>query len=252
MSCIAENSALDARTIYMHAKILAHLPLVRAIAVGVSRKYRSNLELEDLVNVGTIGLMEALDRYDEARGVPFKPFAEMRIRGAMVDAIRKADWVPRVVRRRNHLINSTRAAMRTRLQRDPTRAEMAQALGLTDEELSTLELGAVTRSTVSFELALGDGEGTLAEVLVAEEETSLMDTWIAAEERDLLAEAIESLPADERLVMSLYYERDMKYREIAALMAITQSRVCQLRTQAVARLRKRLAFQEVRGARCVA
>jgi RNA polymerase sigma factor for flagellar operon FliA len=218
---------------------------VRAIAIRVARRYPSNLEVEDLVNIGTIGMMEALDRFEAERGVPLKAFAELRIRGAMVDAIRKTDWVPREVRRRNHVIGEARRALQNRLGREPSRFELAQALELSPEALDDLLDSAVTRSVVSLDATVaGDSETTLSELVADEDRVSPSDAWIASEDRQAVAEAIELLPEDERAVMNLYYQHGMKYREIGGLMGISESRVCQLRGHAIERLRKRVAFAD--------
>jgi RNA polymerase sigma factor for flagellar operon FliA len=224
-----------------NAEILRFLPLVRAIAIRVSRRYPSNLEVEDLVNIGTIGMMEALDRFEPDRGVPLKAFAELRIRGAMVDAIRKTDWVPREVRRRNHVVGEARRALHNRLGREPSRFELAQALELSPEALDDLIASAVTRSVVSLDATVsGDSDTTLSELVPDEDGVSPMDAWILDEDRDALTQAMSTLPEDERAVMDLYYGHGMKYREIGLLMGICESRVCQLRGHAVDRLRKRV------------
>lgn len=233
-----------------NAEILRFLPLVRAIAIRVSRRYPSNLEVEDLVNIGTIGMMEALDRFEAERGVPLKAFAELRIRGAMVDAIRKTDWVPREVRRRNHVVGEARRALHNRLGREPSRAELARALELSPEALDDLLDSAVTRTVVSLDATVsGDSDTTLSELVPDEDGVSPTEAWIAGEDRDALADAISQLPEDERAVMSLYYEHGMKYREIGALMGICESRVCQLRGHAVDRLRKRVNLHSGRASR---
>lgn len=236
-----------------NVEIIRFLPLVRAIAIRVSRRYPSTLELEDLVNTGTIGLIEALERFEPDRGVPLKAFAELRIRGSMVDAIRKTDWVPREVRRRAYVIGEARRSLHNRLGREPTRVELARALELTPEALEHRLQGAAPRALVSLDAAVnGDTETAWSEVVHDAEQSSPMDDQIAGEDRDALAEALERLSADERTVMTLYYENGLKYREIGALMGICESRVCQLRSRAVDRLRKRVHMSALQAPAVVA
>lgn len=232
--------------VHRNAEILRFLPLVRAIAIRVARRYPSNLEIEDLVNIGTIGMIEALERFESDRGVPLKAFAELRIRGAMVDAIRKTDWVPREVRRRNQLLGEARRALHHRLGREPNRAELARALELSPEQLDDLQDSAVTRSVISLDAPVNGATDTpWADMVADEDQPSPMEEWIAGEDREAVTDAFERLPDDERAVMSLYYEHGMKYREIGALMGICESRVCQLRTRAVDRIKKRVHLHAV-------
>lgn len=224
-----------------NAEILRFLPLVRAIAIRVARRYPSNLEIEDLVNTGTIGLIEALERFEPERGVPLKGFAELRIRGSMVDAIRKTDWVPREVRRRNAMLAEARRRLHHRYGREPSRAELATALELSPSALDDLLDSAVTRTVLSLDAPVnGDSETSWSELVPDEDTPSAVDDWVAGENRESVVEAYHRLPDDERTVMSLYYEHGMKYREIGALMGICESRVCQLRGRAVDRIRKRV------------
>lgn len=223
--------------------ILQFLPLVRTIAARVARRYPSTLEVEDLVNVGTIGLIEAIERYEPSRGVPLKPYAELRVRGAMVDAIRRTDWVPRDLRRRSQQVEEARRVLRRRLGREPDRQELAGALELGPEQLDSL-LGAIApRRVVSLDApSTEDGRATLAET-VADGALVALERWIEGESMEALSEAIERLPEDERQVIVLYYESGMKYREIGAIMGICESRVCQLRAKALDRLKKRVSLK---------
>ncbi len=226
-----------------NAQIVSYLPLVRVIAIRVARSYPSSLEVDDLVNVGTIGLIEAVDRFEAHRGVPLRAFAELRIRGAMVDAIRKTDWVPREIRRRTHLVDDARRSLRHRLGRPPDREELAAALEVTPEVLDELIGSTAPRRLVPLDApADGETQVRLAD-MVADEEALVLDRWIDDEDRGAVDEAIEQLPDDEREVVVLYYEGGLKYREIGARMGICESRVCQLRGKAVERLRKRVQLR---------
>jgi RNA polymerase sigma factor for flagellar operon FliA len=223
--------------------IVTYLPLVRMIAVRVMRRYPSTLELEDLVNVGTLGLIESLDRYEADRGVPLKGYAELRVRGAMVDAIRKTDWVPREVRRRTHRVDDARRSLRQRLGREPDRIELSAALEMSPDALDSLMGTIAPRRVVSLDApSTDDGRGTVADT-VADRTALVLDKWIEGEHMGALDDAISNLPEDEQRVTIMYYQRGMKYREIGAVMGVCESRVCQLRTKALDRLRKRVLLR---------
>ncbi|MDP2313237.1 MAG: FliA/WhiG family RNA polymerase sigma factor [Pseudomonadota bacterium] len=225
------------------AQIINFLSVVRVIAIRVARVFPSSLEVDDLINVGTIGLIEAVDRFEAHRGVPFRAFAEVRVRGAMVDAIRKTDWVPRQVRRRGHVVEDARRTLRNRLGRAPTRDELAACLEITPEVLDELVGATAPRSLVSMDAQTSSDTQTTVADTVADDEPLVLERWIEGEDRGAVAEAIELLPDDEREVVVLYYERGLKYREIGARMGICESRVCQLRSKAVERLRKRVQLR---------
>ena len=229
------------------AQIMSFLPLVRVIAIRVARCYPSSLEVDDLANVGTIGLIEAVDRFEADRGVPFRAFAELRIRGAMVDAIRKTDWVPREIRRRTNLVDDARRTLRNRLGRAPTRDELAAALEVTPEVLDEVIGSTAPRRLVPLDAPVVEDSQTKVSDMVADTDALVLDRWIQDEDRGAVDEAIGQLPDDEREVVVLYYERGMKYREIGAKMGICESRVCQLRGKAVERLRKRVQLRASLG-----
>lgn len=225
------------------AQIVSFLPLVRVIAIRIARCYPSSLEVDDLANVGTIGLIEAVDRFEAHRGVPFRAFAELRIRGAMVDAIRKTDWVPREIRRRTNLVDDARRTLRHRLGRAPSRVELATALEVTPEVLDEVIGSTAPRRLVPLDAPAVEDSNTRVSDLIADTDALVLERWINDEDRGAVGEAIEQLPDDEREVVVMYYERGMKYREIGAQMGICESRVCQLRGKAVERLRKRVQLR---------
>ena len=220
--------------------ILEHYPLVRIIASRMVRRFPSHIEVDELVNIGILGLIDAIDRFEAARGVPFRSYAEIRIRGAIVDALRDADWIPRSVRRRFARIDTARATLRTRLGRDPDREEMARELEMDPEEYDDLCGGAEIRRLVSLDTPIDeDGSSTLAEH-VADDADPFLEQWIAEETRSQVSSMIEKLPDKERAVVALYYQRGLNLKEIGDMLGVTESRVCQLRGQAVKRLQARL------------
>ncbi|MEN9787747.1 MAG: hypothetical protein RLZZ299_3011 [Pseudomonadota bacterium] len=220
--------------------ILEHHALVRIIASRMVRRFPAHIEVDELVNIGMLGLIDAIDRFEASRGVPFKSYAEIRIRGAIVDALREADWIPRSVRRRFARIDTTRRELRVRLARDPTREEMAQALEMSVDEYDDLVGGAEIKHVVSLDAPVGDDGAAALVEHVADEEDPFIDRWIAEETREHISALIQKLPEKERAVVALYYQRGMNLKEIGDILGVTESRVCQLRGQAVRRLQVRL------------
>ncbi|MFN7146011.1 MAG: sigma-70 family RNA polymerase sigma factor, partial [Myxococcota bacterium] len=214
--------------------------MVRGIALRMARRLPSHVDVDELVNVGVLGLIDAIDRYDANRGVPFRAYAEIRVRGAMVDALRDADWTPRAVRRSGTRLDTARGDLRRKLGRDPDRLEMARELEVTPAEYDRLCSASEVRRVVSLDLPTGeDGEGRLADQ-VADDEASVVDRWVAAERNAGLARAVEELPERERLVVTAYYQRGLSLKEIGATLGVTESRVCQIHGQAIKRLQRLL------------
>ncbi len=221
-----------------NALLLAHYPLARQIAQKVHHRLPPSLELDDLVSTAVLGLMEAIDRFDEDRGVPFGPYARHRIRGAVLDAVRAQDWTPRSVRQRAHRLHESRQKLLERLGRAPTRSEVASELGLTDARLERMERRAVVRKVVSLDApARGDGPPLRDRISGGEDPT---DRLHQQELKAAVLEAHQTLPARERQAITLHYLREMKLREVGVQMGVTESRVCQLCKRGIQRLRKRL------------
>jgi len=217
-------------------QILTWYPLVRVIAARWARRLPASVELEELVNYGVLGLMDALERFDAERGVAFKTYASMRIQGAIVDGLRQEDWVPRAVRRKQTHLESARRSLSHRLGRSPTHEELADVMGHSLEEQLDLENEVRERTLMSlFEREPGKSPlvervGAPCRSLGALENEQL---------RCMVAELISHLPRKEREVLRLYYFDGMNLREIGEVMGITQGRASQLRTQALKRLRFR-------------
>lgn len=222
-------------------KILESYPLVRSIATRMVRRFPSHIEVDDLINIGTLGLIEALDRYDPSRGVPFRAYAEMRIRGAIVDALRQADWVPRSVRRRAFRLDDARITLKKRLGRDPTLPELAEALEISVDELRNMQKNAQIHQLDSLDKPLSqDGDATLADT-VSSEDIDVDDRWILAETTESVHQAMLRLPEREQQVVMMYYLNGQQLAEIGQVLGVSESRVCQLRGQAVRRLQSWLA-----------
>jgi RNA polymerase sigma factor for flagellar operon FliA len=220
--------------------ILDHYALVRMIATRMVRRFPSHIEVDELINVGMLGLIDAIDRFDAARGVPFKAYAEIRVRGAIVDALREADWIPRSVRRKFARIDTARVQLRTRLGREPDREEMATMLEMDVEEYDDLVGGSEIRRLVSLDTPVDDDGGQTIADQVADEADPFLEQWIAEETRVQVTSMIQRLPEKERAVVALYYQRGLNLKEIGDILGVTESRVCQLRGQAVKRLQQRM------------
>lgn len=220
--------------------ILDHYPLVRTIAGRMVRRLPSNVDVDELVMVGTVGLIDAIDRFEPERGVPFKAYAEIRIRGAIVDSLRDSDWVPRSVRRKFARIEIARNDLKRALKRDPTREELALKLEMTVEEYEDLAADSRITSLTSIDTPLDEDGGTTLIDTVSSSEPEIDDRWIAEEITAEVKDAVTNLPDKERTVVTLYYLKGLNLKEIGESLGVTESRACQLRGQGVKRLKHRL------------
>jgi RNA polymerase sigma factor for flagellar operon FliA len=220
--------------------VLEHVGLVKNLAARVSRRVPAQVEVNELIGVGMIGLVDAARRYKPSLGVPFEAFARRRIHGAMLDALRGLDWAPRAARKMRRDVEGAITALRHRLQRAPQDAEIAVALDMSMAEYGRMldQMRAMDLATVRQAEANGTGGGVLDVAIDPDEGPhALLER---AELRRHLAGAIGELPARERQILSLYYEKELTLAEIGAVIGVGESRVSQLRSQAVARLRARL------------
>ena len=224
------------------ATIRQHVPLVRRIAHHMIAKLPPNVELDDLVQVGMIGLAEALSRYESTQGVQFETFASQRIRGAMLDELRESDWMSRSSRKGQKDIEVTMRRLEQTLGRAPRESEIAEAMDLPLDEYQSL-LGKVRGTQLFYLEDLSPGEeddGSFLDRHVADSSADPMAMHSDHRMRAALVQAIEDLPEREKYVMGMYYEHDMNLKEIAAVLEVTESRVCQLHSQAIARLRTKM------------
>jgi len=221
--------------------ILQHYPLVRTIASRMIRRFPSSVDLDELVNVGSLGLIDAVDRFDPSRKVPFKAYAEIRIRGAIVDALREADWVPRSVRRKFNRIEESRDKLFQRFDRSPTREEMAIDLEMTLDEYEDLVGDAQIRKLVSLDAPVDEDRSTPLSERVASKDRDLLDHWSLEELKKEVIAAVHHLPKKERTAVALYYLHELTLKEIGEVLGVTESRACQLRSAGIKRLKFRLA-----------
>ena len=223
-----------------NALLKQYSPLVRRLAHQMIAKLPANVELDDLIQVGMIGLNDALSRFDVNQGVQFETFATQRIRGAMLDELRGGDWMSRGDRRHQRSIEAAVHRLEQKLQRAPNESEIADEMGMLLADYQEL-LGKV-RGTQLFhleDLSGEDGDDFL-DRHVADEGANPLAMLQDQRMREALVDAIGKLPEREQYVMSMYYEHDMNLKEIAAVLGVTESRVCQLHSQSIARLRSKL------------
>jgi len=219
-----------------------HMPLVRRIAHHMIAKLPPNVEVDDLIQAGLIGLNDALSRYEANQGAQFETFASQRIRGAMLDELREGDWMSRSSRKSQKEIEQALRRVEQKLGRSPLESEIAAELDMSLEEYQSL-LGKVRGTQLIYlEDMQGSDEGDegFLDRHVADEGADPMAVLRDQRLRASLVDAIKALPEREQHIMGMYYEHDMNLKEIAAVLGVTESRVCQLHSQAIARLRTKM------------
>jgi len=224
--------------------IVNYAPLVKYVAGRLGSGLPAHVEEADLVSYGLLGLMSAIDRYDPERDIKFETYAIARIRGSIIDELRTLDWVPRSVRSRAREIERAIRDLESKLARAPTDEEIAGKVGITTRELED-SLIDISRTSIAAldELWSTSSEGdqvSLLDTLEDPESIKPAEALDETEMREALAEAIDRLPEREKLVVTLYYYEELTLREIGEVLGVTESRVSQLHTKAILRLRSRL------------
>lgn len=224
--------------------VLGHLPMIKKIAGKLSIALPAALDHGDLVGSGIIGLLEAYERYDPSRGVNFSAYASLRIRGAMIDQIRKVSFAPRSFFSRLRQVQETAEMLRKDLEREPDNGEIATQLGWPESGVEEVWLHYNLLAVVSLDKLLfeemGDDSFALVDLLATPEEAP-ESALLKKEKQHLLAAALQKLPAREKLLLSLYYYENLTQKEIAGLMKISIARVSQLHARAIRRLQEILA-----------
>jgi len=223
--------------------ILEHLPQVRLIARRIQERLPESISLDDLVSTGVIGLISAIDNFDPSHNVKLKTYAEYKIRGAILDSLRGLDWAPRQKRRKAKQIEAAVATAEQRLQRAPTEEEIAAELRIPIDEYHEWLVEIRGLNIASLEYVSGDQGKDLLHYLPDGSDDLPSVLFERSELERLLAEGIDGIPEIERTVLSLYYHEELTLREIAQVVSLHESRISQLKSQAILRLRSRLAEQ---------
>ena len=224
------------------ALIKQYQPLVRKLAHYMMAKLPASVEVDDLIQVGLIGLADALSRYEASQGVQFETFATQRIRGAMLDELRGNDWMSRGSRKSQKEIETTMRRLEHRLGRSPVESEIAKEMGLSLPDYQSL-LGKVRGTQLVYleDMARNsEDDDNYLDRHVADSTADPMNMLRDHRLRESLVAAIKGLPEREQYIMSMYYEQDMNLKEIAAVLDVTESRICQLHSQSIARLRAKM------------
>ena len=221
-----------------------HAELVKRIAYHLCARLPPSVEVDDLIQAGMIGLLDAVNRYEENHGAQFETYAVQRIRGAMLDELRGSDWLPRSVRQNMRKIEVAMNSVQQRLGRPPKEAEIAKELKLSLTEYQRmLDEGAGHQLVYYEDFHEKDENEHFLDRYCVDEASDPLQALMNGGFRQAVIEAIEALPEREKILMGLYYEQEMNLKEIGAVMGVSESRVCQLHSQAVARMRARLREQ---------
>lgn len=218
--------------------VLKNLGLVRACALSLRNTFIKYGEVDDVINEGVIALMDAIETFDPAKGAKFETYASLKVRGAIIDYVRKQDWVPRPVRKFARDLDKANSILYNQYDRVPTNAELAEYLNITEERLLKGMADASNAVTLSFEELLYEDNFEDGSASVGAEGT---DSRLLREElRSVISAAIELLKEKERQVITLYYYKNMKYSDIAKVIGVSESRVCQINTKAILSLKAAL------------
>jgi RNA polymerase sigma factor for flagellar operon FliA len=217
-----------------------YAPLVKRIAHHIMAKLPASVEVDDIIQAGMMGLMDAVSRYEETQGAQFETYAAQRIRGAMLDELRSCDWLPRGIRKNMRTIEKAMHSLEQTLGRQPSEQEIAKKMEMPLADYQQMLQEARGHQLVYYEdYSDGDDEHFL-DRHAGHSHPSPLEDLVEENMRERLIAAIEDLPEREKLMMGLYYEQDLNLREIGEVLGVSESRVCQLHTQAIARLRAML------------
>lgn len=243
---MGESTTTAAEQQQLNEMIEEHLPLVKHIVFQVAVHFPRHVDREDLARAGALGLVEAARRFDESRGVPFDRFAARRIRGAILDAVRAADWAPRSVRNLGRKLESTEQRLATQLGRLPNTEEMSEALGMDTSELNRLKSRMFRSVVLALEHEVNDEQDedlTLVDVLIDHSSPEPLEELQNRELNGFLRDAISLLPERQRLVVVGYFLEGRTSQELADFLGVTESRISQLRSEALLMLKEGIQSQ---------
>ena len=224
-----------------------HMPLVKRLAHHMKAKLPPSVEVDDLIQAGMIGLLDAISRYEETHGAQFETYAVLRIRGAMLDELRSSDWLPRSMRQNMRKIEAAMSALQQKLGHAPSESEVAKSLKLSLSEYQDMLSDGGGHQLVYYEDFHGDEGSDSFLDRYAVDDADPLRSLMDGDFRQAVIDAIDALPPREKILMGLYYEEELNLKEIGAVMGVSESRVSQLHTQAVARLRATLREQAWTG-----
>lgn len=219
-------------------------PMIKYVANRIALRLPPHIEVDDLISVGAIGLMDAIEKYDPSRGAKFKTYAEFRVRGSILDELRSLDWVPRSVRQKASNLDAVSSKLQSKLGRLPEDEEIAKEMGVTLEEFfktlnETRNMPLLSLEDLGIARDSGDKQ-SLLDTLEGKGDVDPQTQMRLTELKNLIAAAIDSLPEKERLMVSLYYYEELTMKEIGEVLGITESRISQIHSKAVYRLRTKL------------
>ncbi len=220
--------------------ILHYIHIVKYVAGRLSIHMGQYIEYDDLVSYGVFGLIDAIDKFDIKSGNKFTTYAQLRVRGEIIDQIRKMDWIPRSTRQKNKLIETTFKNLKDELEREPSNNEMAEALGLTLDEYIDMRKRNTVSSLLSIDEPLGNEEGTIGDTLVGNKSDTPETSLSKAELKRMLVDALDGLTEKEKIVISLYYFDELTLKEISAVLEVTESRISQIHSKALIKLQNKL------------
>lgn len=225
-----------------------HMPLVKRLAHHMKAKLPPSVEVDDLIQAGMIGLLDAISRYEENHGAQFETYAVLRIRGAMLDELRSSDWLPRSMRQNMRKIEAAMSSLQQKLGHAPSESEVAKSLKLSLSDYQDMLSDGGGHQLLYYE-DFHDNEGGNDSFLdrYAVDDADPLRSLMDGDFRQAVVDAIDALPPREKILMGLYYEEELNLKEIGAVMGVSESRVSQLHTQAVARLRATLREQAWTG-----
>lgn len=218
-----------------------HVILVKKLAFQLKAKLPPSVELDDLVQAGMMGLLDAINRYEDTHGAQFETYAAQRIRGSMLDELRSADWLPRSVRKNMRDVESAIHQLEQSLGRPPSESEIAKKLNLSMGDYNDMMSDCSGHQLVYYEdFHESEGGEHFLDRFLTDDGGDPIKGLLESDFKQTLMEAIDALPEREKILMGLYYEQELNLKEIGAVMSVSESRVCQLHSQAVARLRAKL------------
>jgi RNA polymerase sigma factor FliA len=218
-----------------------YAPLVKRIAYHMMMRMPASVQVDDLIQAGTIGLIEAAQKYDASRGASFETYAGIRIRGAIVDEMRRGDWVPRSVHRNARRVAEAISIVENRTGRDAKDVDVAQELGVSLQEYYSMLQDANSGRLFSYEETFGEEDSNIDGSDQGLAFNSPVETMQRDGVKKALAKAIAELPEREQMVLSLYYDQELNLKEIGLVLGVSESRICQIHSQATIKLRQKMA-----------